>query len=227
MLIEDVEIVEAKQPEELRAVASIWRDVYGGELGWLNRAECNPLNDRYHPHAHYLLATGFDTERGEKVPLGTLRVVLDSSEGLPVEQFFPLSPIKHRLGRIGETQRLMVLSRYRAARPKGCPFGVFGALARANVQYCLQNRFDHLVVDAFLSSETTPIDAFKALGFEAFGPPFRDTELVEPSESVLMIMSMPRLMSTIFSTPSALLQYFYSPDWPGDSRARRQRQTTA
>jgi len=192
---------------ELGAVDDLWRAVYGRERGWIDPLQRGCLyRDRYHDHSIYLLASA------EGHAVGTMRLVLNSGSGLPVEQFVSLNEGGGATRSI-ECQRLMVLPAYRKRRDEQrCPYGVFAALMKATLHHCLENRITHVVADLFLDTDTTPRRQLAVLGFRELGEPFVDFELTEASKSIALILEIADLLATTFRDKDAFHRYLVTPD---------------
>src|SRR5688572_6090230 len=115
---ESVRYVVAGTPAEFEMVDQLWREVYVEERRWLPPEPKNIYADKYHPHSAYLLAIKDET------PIGTMRIVLDSQVGLPIEQFFVLGPLKESQ-KFAESQRLIVSPTFRNRKVKGAPYGMW------------------------------------------------------------------------------------------------------
>lgn len=107
---------------------------------------------------------------------GTMRLVSDSPEGLPVEQFVSIGDLRADR-RLIECQRLMVLPGYRGRRWPELAYGVLGGLVKACLHWCIVHGVTHIVADLFTDTPTTPLVPLMALGFESTGTEFVDTEL--------------------------------------------------
>jgi Acetyltransferase (GNAT) domain len=196
----------AQSASDFDMTGQLWRAVYAEERGWLNDAACDPFSDRYHSHSTYLLAIC-----GDKA-VGGLRVVRDSPEGLPIEQFFPLAPLKEAQ-RFVESQRLMVLEEYRHAGLDGAPFGLWAGLVKACIHYCFLARISHVLADVFTDPSTSPmVKKFKQLGFAQIGSPFIDYELGAPGESIALLLTVSQLLSRAYTSRDRFFTYLMSFD---------------
>ncbi len=198
----------ARTGEELDGADRICEAIYGTELGWLSRGEELLTRDKYHPHARYLLAWAGG------IPVGLMRIVADSSVGLPVESFIDVSDFKCPHGSI-ECQRLMVLSQYRSFRCRHFPFGVFGALLKAAIQYCCSSDVRQILADLFLATKTTPLKRLCKLGFVETGLTFHDNELGVEGLSTVLVATPSILRDTIARSEGRFPRYLE----PHDPRA--------
>lgn len=198
-------VYKAETNDDLDAVNTLWDAVYGEECGWLRPADGPRYEDRYHAHSTYLMA------RAEGRVVGTMRMVADSQEGLPVEQFVSISDLRHGK-RIVECQRLMTLREYRNRRWQEFPYGVLGALVKAGLHWCIVRGFTHIFADLFANTKTTPIGPLKGLGFEETGKEFIDTELDEPDLSLGLLLTVGELFSRPFRTDSPFYRYLMEYD---------------
>ncbi|WP_233606686.1 GNAT family N-acyltransferase [Micromonospora sp. Llam0] len=197
----------ASSLSDLHEVDRLWREVYGRELGWLHADKGTLYGDRYHPHSVYLLATV-----GGSV-VGTMRLVRDAQQGLPVEQFVPIDKIRAEPGRrLVECQRLMILEAYRNQRLSRMPFGILAALVKGCLHWCIQNDVSHVVADLFTGTQTTPLSPLLALGFTETGLEFIDTQLNEPDRSIALLLHIGELFSRSFRSDSAFYRYLMAPD---------------
>src|SRR5262249_7692128 len=119
-----VRYVVAQGPEDFQMINELLAKVYVRERGWLPGDCNNILEDKYHPYFRYILAVN------KEIGVGFLRIISDSVVGLPIEQFFPLAPLKEAQ-RFVESQRLMVLPEYRNAILNGAPYGMWAGLVKA------------------------------------------------------------------------------------------------
>ncbi|MCF7548207.1 GNAT family N-acyltransferase [Pseudonocardia sp. WMMC193] len=197
----------ARTEEELRDVDLLWRAVYGTECGWLAADAPALIDDRYHPHSTYLLA------RVAGEPVGTMRVVADSPERLPVEQFVGIEKLRGDGDRrLVEVQRLMVLPQFRRRRYPEMPFGVLAALVKGCLHHCIQQGASHIVADLFLNTPTTPMRTLLSMGFTETGLEFVDTELNEPDRSVALLLQVGELFSRSFRSDAPFYRYLMSYD---------------
>jgi N-acyl-L-homoserine lactone synthetase len=199
-------IYRAVYPVDFEAVNELWTDVYGRELGWLPPNASLGHRDRYHPHSTYLMAMA------EGQVVGTMRLVSDSPVGLPIEQFVSISDLREPDRRLIECQRLMIRDTYRNKRWPELPFGVFAALAKACIHWCVLNGSTHIIADVFSGTQTTPIAPLLALGFEHTGKEFVDTELDEPDKSLALLLAVGELFSRPFRTRSPFYRYLMEYD---------------
>jgi hypothetical protein len=205
--LRDFSVWVATSEEELAEVDGLWRDVYGRERHWLDPEQHGELyRDRYHAHSTYLVASADDRA------IGTMRLVSNSDERLPVQQFMSPDALTRRM-RVIECQRLMVRADYRKRRDeRTCPFGVFASLIKATLHHCLRNRVTHVVADLFTDTDTTPMGQLGALGFRQLGEPFVDFELSEKSTSVALMLEIADLLSAAFRHKEPFHRYLVTPD---------------
>jgi hypothetical protein len=197
----NVRYVIAWKSEDFQMIDELLRNVYVTERGWLSTAYSNILEDKYHPHSRYILAMC------KEVGIGCLRIVSDSNVGLPIEQFFPIAPLKETQ-RFVESQRLMVLPEYRNAIMNGAPYGMWTGLVKACIQYCFVNKISHVFADLFTDPSTGPmVRKFRALGFQQVGIPFHDAELKAPGQSVAMLLTVSEFLTRAYSSRNALFNY--------------------
>lgn len=198
-------VYQARTDQDLEAVDFLWNAVYGDECGWLSPADGPRYLDRFHAYSTYLLA------RAEGRAVGTMRLVADSPEGLPIEQFASISDLRGNSALI-ECQRLMILPEFRARRWQELPYGVLSALFKACLHWCVTNSMSHIVADVFTNTKTTPITPLMGLGFEETGKEFIDTELNEPDKSIALILKVGELFSRPFRTDSPFFRYLMEYD---------------
>jgi N-acyl-L-homoserine lactone synthetase len=193
-------VSRARSDQDLAAVDLLWNSVYGDECGWLEPANGPRYLDRYHTHSTYLVA------KAEGRPVGTMRLVVDSAEGLPIEQFVDISDLRGNRTLV-ECQRLMILQEFRNRRWRELPYGVLGALFKGCLHWSLANSLSHVIADLFTSTKTTPISALMGLGFEETGKEFIDTELEEAGTSIALILRLGELFSRPFRTDNSFYRY--------------------
>ena len=198
-------IYRAETEADFVNIDGLWRAVYGQEWGWLTPDSGALHTDRFHPHSTYLLAA----TDGKVV--GTMRLVVDSAEALPVEQFVSIDKLRGDR-RLIECQRLMVLSGYRNRRWPDMPFGVLGALVKGCLHWSIRNSVSHIVADLFVNTPTTPMGSLLALGFTETGLEFTDTELAEPDRSVALLLEVGELFSRCFRCDSPFYRYLMDRD---------------
>jgi N-acyl-L-homoserine lactone synthetase len=197
----------ASTDSDLNHIDSLWRAVYGDEYGWLSPEASALHKDQYHHNSVYLLCAA------EGRPVGTMRLVQDSDQRLPIEQFASIDGLRaNGSRRLIECQRLMILKEYRNRRLTGMPFGAFAALAKGCLHWCLRNGYSHIVADLFRSTATTPMAPLLALGFEETGIEFVDTELNEPDQSVALLLEVGELFSRPFRCNNQFYRYLMEPD---------------
>ncbi len=201
----DYHVSKAISEHDLTAVNTLWNAVYGEECGWLRPAGGARYLDRYHPHSTYLVA------RVAGRPVGTMRLVVDSSAGLPIEQFVSIHDLRGSKALV-ECQRLMILREFRNQKWPEMPYGVLGALFKACLHWCITNSYSHIIADLFTSTPTTPIGVLLSLGFEETGKTFIDTELDEPCESIALLLKVGELFSRPFRTDTRFFRYLMDPD---------------
>ncbi|MGW5456631.1 N-acyl amino acid synthase FeeM domain-containing protein [Nocardia sp. NPDC003979] len=202
----DTGVYLAESDADIDNVDRVWLAVYGKELGWLSSENIPTARDRYFKHGSFLLAV----VRGHIV--GTMRLVRDSEDKLPVEQFASIDAFREPSRRLVECQRLMVLGHYRNQVQPEMPYGVFGALVKGCLHWCIRNNYSHIIADLFRETPTTPIDPLLALGFSETGIEFVDTELDEPCVSTALILDVGELFSRSFRSDSPFYQYLMKPD---------------
>ncbi|UMP00001.1 N-acyl amino acid synthase FeeM domain-containing protein [Amycolatopsis sp. EV170708-02-1] len=196
----------ASTESDLDDVDDLWREVYGHQYGWLPVNAPALHKDHYHHNSTYLLGVS------EGRAVGTMRLVRDSPQRLPVEQFTSIEELRAEERRLIEVQRLMIIDEYRNRRVPGMPFGVFAALIKGCLHWCLRNGYSHIVADLFLNTATTPMSPLLALGFQQTGIEFVDTELDEPDRSVALLLEVGELFSRPFRTTNAFYRYLIEPD---------------
>lgn len=198
---ESVRYVVAGTPAEFEMVDQLWREVYVEERRWLPPEPKNIYADKYHPHSAYLLAIKDET------PIGTMRIVLDSQVGLPIEQFFVLGPLKESQ-KFAESQRLIVSPTFRNRKVKGAPYGMWAALIKASVHYCFLHRVSYVLADVFTDAANLPmVEKFERIGFHKIGCPFQDTELDAPGSSIAMLLTLSQLLARVYTSPSPFFEY--------------------
>lgn len=197
----------AVQDDDLRAVEKLWQMVYGRELAWLPSDDSTRVEDQFHPVSTYL------TARIGNELVGTMRIVVDSHAGLPVEQFVEIDDIRASRSRVlAEVQRLMILPKYRNTRCEGMPFGVLAAMIKGCLHWCVRNGVSHVVADLFLNTATTPIKPLLAIGFEETGLEFVDAELNENDKSTALLLEIGELFSRSFRCDSPFYRYMMAYD---------------
>jgi N-acyl-L-homoserine lactone synthetase len=198
-------VYTAKENDDLAAVDALWNTVYGDEFGWLKKAAGPHYLDRFHKHSVYLIA------KAEGRAVGTMRLVFDSPEGLPVEQFTSISELRGKRTLI-ECTRLMILPEYRNRSWPEMPFGVLGALFKGCLHWSIANSYTHIIADLFVDTKTTPIATLLGMGFEETGKEFIDSELHEPDRSVALILKVGELFSRSFRTNRPFYRYLMEYD---------------
>jgi N-acyl-L-homoserine lactone synthetase len=192
----------ASTEPDLAQVQAIWEEVYKEELGWLDETNTDPRNDRFHASSVYLLATGSEGE-----PVGVMRMVIDSEQGLPVENFIDITPLRHTAqGSLVECARLMVPARYRDQKFAAYPHGVFAALVKAALHHCLKEKNYNVLANCFLDTRTTPIKALVQMGFKDLNIRFRD-ELKEASECTVLHLDIKDMLSIFYGRENGLGNY--------------------
>lgn len=192
----------ASTEPDLAKVQAIWEEVYKEELGWLDETNTDPRNDRFHASSVYLLATGSEGE-----PVGVMRMVIDSAQGLPVENFIDIAPLRHAAqGSLVECARLMVPARYRDQKFAAYPHGVFAALVKAALHHCLKEKNYNVLANCFLDTRTTPIKALLQMGFKDLNIRFRD-ELKEASECTVLHLDIKDMLSIFYGRENGLGNY--------------------
>ncbi|WP_239340404.1 GNAT family N-acyltransferase [Frankia sp. CiP3] len=199
------QVFRARTDADFEQVATLWEAVYGKEFGWLPSDAGGSYQDRYDAASTYLLASV------DGVATGTMRLVADSPEGLPVEQFVSIADLRGEK-RLIECQRLMILPEYRTRRWDELPYGVLGGLVKGCLHWCLANGFNHILADLFTQTATTPIRPLMALGFEETGKEFIDTELDEDGTSVALLLRVGELFSRTFRTSNPFYRYLMTYD---------------
>jgi hypothetical protein len=196
----DCFVYEAHSTMDFEGLNDLWIRVYGTECGWIKNHDGSLYKDRYHDSSTYLLAMV------NGVIVGTMRLVSDSSVGLPLEQFVSIQD--HRNARtLIECTRLMVVPEFRNRRMQELPFGVLGGLVKGCIQWCVINDVTHIIADLFKNTATTPAEPLIALGFERIGLEFVDTELDEPDQSEALLLRVNELASRGFRTDSQFYRY--------------------
>ena len=183
----DVRIREgACAGEFAAAVRELWQDIYVAELGWVT-GEAIRHNDEYHEYSTYVL---IDLVRdGEPImPVATARIVEGSQQGLPIERFLPLGPLKEDRHLI-EVQKLMVRPSFRSRRFPSAPLGLMSLIMQRSMQFAVTNNASMIIADVFDDPQVSPIGPLRQIGFERIGVPFVDTELGSPVASVAMAIS--------------------------------------
>ena len=192
----------ASTEPDLAKVQAIWEEVYKEELGWLDETNTDPRNDRFHASSVYLLATGSEGE-----PVGVMRMVIDSAQGLPVENFIDITPLREAAqGSLVECARLMVPARYRDQKFTAYPHGVFAALVKAALHHCLKEKNYNVLANCFLDTRTTPIKALVQMGFKDLNIRFRD-ELKEASECTVLHLDIKDMLSIFYGQENGLGNY--------------------
>ncbi|MFI1970540.1 N-acyl amino acid synthase FeeM domain-containing protein [Streptomyces cinnamoneus] len=198
-------VYRAKSADDFTAVENLWNAVYGEECGWLRPGDGPRHKDRYDAYSTYLLA------RVEDEVVGTMRLVRDSPQGLPVEQFVDIDDLREGR-RLIECQRLMIHRDYRNKRWPAFPYGVFGALSKACVHWAVMTGMTHILADLFADTKTTPLEPLRELGFQPTGKEFVDTELDSPGLSVAMLLRVGELFSRPFRTTVPFYRYLMEYD---------------
>jgi hypothetical protein len=193
----------ARTEADITQVAQLWRAIYIKERQWLRPSPHSLVHDDYHECSTYLLA------RSGCKAVGTVRLVMDSETGLPVERFLPLGPLKRPSG-VAEAQRLMVAAEARHLACRGAPFGVWAGLVKACVHLCFAKGISHVVADVF--TERSMIAKFRALGFEKVGDAFVDGELDESSTSVAMLLTLEQLLKHAYQRRDRFFSYLFAFD---------------
>ncbi|RMU83969.1 hypothetical protein ALP22_01363 [Pseudomonas coronafaciens pv. porri] len=192
----------AQSDLELASVKAVWQEVYSEELGWLDRDATDPRNDRYHTSSVYLLATD---DGGE--PVGVMRMIIDGDQGLPIDKFADISAVRERAqGALIECARLMVPARYRDRIFAAYPYGIFAALVKAALQYCLREKNYNVLANCFLDTPHTPINALAHMGFNDLNIRFKD-ELHESSECTVLHLDIRDMLSIFYGPEKSLGHY--------------------
>ncbi len=157
--------------------------------------------DRYNAQAHWLLA-----EAGGQ-PLGTVKIIRDSENGLPFEVMTGAWP-KESGEVFAEIGHLLTLPGV-SAEP------VVMALMRAAFAHAVNDLgATHLVGDVFV--DRTRGDAFyRRIGFQTAHGPYRDGRFLDAPMSMVMLLrvaDLPDLMQRTRGLRMALLRYLTA-DW--------------
>lgn len=192
----------AHSEADLAKVRTVWEEVYKEELGWLDAQHTDPRNDRYHAASVYLLATDSEGD-----PVGVMRMVIDSEQGLPVENFIDITRLREAAqGKLVECARLMVPARYRDQKFAAYPHGVFAALVKAALHHCLKEKNYNVLANCFVETRTTPIKALTQMGFRDLNIRFRD-ELNEASDCTVLHLDIKDMLSIFYGQDSGLGDY--------------------
>ncbi|MCI3944927.1 GNAT family N-acetyltransferase [Pseudomonas syringae] len=187
---------------ELASVKAIWQEVYSEELGWLDRDDTDPRNDRYHAHSVYLLATD-----DSGAPVGVMRMIIDGDQGLPIDKFADISATRENAqGALVECARLMIPARYRDQTFAAYPYGIFAALVKAALQHCLKEKNYNVLANCFLDTPHTPIKALAHMGFNDLNIRFQD-ELHEASECTVLHLDIKDMLSIFYGPEKSLGHY--------------------
>lgn len=138
--------------------------------------------DRFNRQAAYFLAFRQDQ------PIGTLKLIDDSEQGLPCEEIASLAHLK-KLGRCVEVGHLIVLPEFRKSR-------VSMYLFREATHYSasqLGARF--LIGDVFIdgSKQNFEHDFYHMMGFENVHGPYRDHRFLESPLSLIISLDLEKL----------------------------------
>ncbi|SDX04178.1 Acetyltransferase (GNAT) domain-containing protein [Pseudomonas syringae] len=195
-------VQRARSDLELASVSAIWKEVYSEELGWLDRDNTDPRNDRYHTNSVYLLATD-----DSGAPVGVMRMIVDGDQGLPIDKFADISALRENAqGTLIECARLMVPARYRDQVFAAYPYGIFAALVKAALQYCLKEKNYNVLANCFLDTQNTPIKALTHLGFKDLNIHFSD-ELHETSLCTLLHLDIKDMLSLFYGPEKSIGHY--------------------
>ncbi|MBP1141049.1 hypothetical protein JOE29_003000 [Pseudomonas sp. PvP009] len=195
-------VLLANSDIELALVKAVWQEVYSEELGWLDGDDTDPRNDRYHANSVYLLATD---EEGAAV--GVMRMIIDGDQGLPIDNFADISGIRATAqGALIECARLMVPARHRDQIFSAYPYGIFAALVKAALQYCLKEKNHDVLANCFIDTPHTPIKALAHMGFRDLNIRFRD-ELHETSECTVLHLDIKDMLSIFYGPEKSLGHY--------------------
>ncbi|MGV8894367.1 MAG: hypothetical protein ACOH2K_15785 [Burkholderiaceae bacterium] len=197
----------AQTIQDFEAVSEIWREVYCEELGWLTPKDCDPSDDAYHAASKYILARD-----SSGVPVGAMRVVHYGTRGLPIEQFVDLTEIKSRCSnQVIECARLMVPQRCRDLRTESYQFGIYAAMVKATLHYCMQEGIYDVLANCFKYTETTPIKSLQQFGFVDLGLEFMD-DLNEASPCTALHLNIKTMLARMYSDKRKLNRYMISHD---------------
>ena len=113
--------------------------------------------DQFDQIAHYLIAVQ-DSE-----VIAALRVIPDTGQGLPIEEFIDLSPLRSNEVKLAEVSRLACLSAFRNFNITCKGLAFFEETIRSL-------GFTHLVIESLLET----VRLYRFLGFITFDEPFYD-----------------------------------------------------
>jgi Acetyltransferase (GNAT) domain len=196
----DVALVKSGDTATMTAIGELWQRVYDRERGLIQCPDAaTACHDIFHEFADYFAVHYVDPDCREKQLVATVRVVRDSPQGLPIERFFRLAPLK-RYTDLVEPQRLIVNPAFRKRRFDGAPYGISGVLFKAVVsRYLLGGTHETLVIDAFTNTRESPLHAFLQMGAIQLGAEFHDTELASATPSIALLFSLSDLTRKAFS----------------------------
>jgi hypothetical protein len=193
-----------RSPRDLEAVATLWRQVYGEEFGWL-RSNPSPWGDRYHERSTYFVCW-----LDETTPIGTLRIVREQNAGFHITKFIPDEQLVEKFCKTVEVQRLMVREDYRDRRFEGAPFGIFGCLVKACLQFAIRERVSLLLADCHKETTIGPMKSMKQMGFKETGHIYVDE--INGLECVVMTLPVATWLQNIYRSPSYFNNYLISID---------------
>lgn len=156
-------IAETENDLILKDVLEIWGAVYFEELGWFDKFDDSLLRDGYQDRACYLVAQ-------DKMPIGTLRIIVgNSAHPVPIQRFADISHFV-QTGKIAEFTRVMVNPDQRKRESPLFPFGVYRALMRTAIQWCVLNGIWTIAMNVRARGEPNSIiNTLIPYGFEETG----------------------------------------------------------
>lgn len=167
-------IVRLTDPQRLQDLYAFRYRIYVDELRWLDPTDsADGITCDAHALESGILTDHFDAtalnyaafnEEGEVI--GSMRVVLDGSLGLPLEECWKLDGFRANR-HVAELCRLAVADDRRMTR---LPL----LLMKAGWQGARRQGVDHVLVDAFVGEDHGASRLYERLGFEPLGSPCPD-----------------------------------------------------
>lgn len=146
-------IVRVTEPGDLEALFRFRHRMYTEHLGWLPPRSDGLLVDPFDEDAD-----NYSALDDHEAVIGSVRVVLDSPRGLPLEKCAPLNGYRDGRKTIAEICRLAVDPRYAGSR--------LGALLmKAGYERARMLGATHIALDTYVADETGTQRLYEALGF--------------------------------------------------------------
>lgn len=192
--------------EDRQAVMALRQAVYVEEQGRLTSSDqMKDTFDRYNAHSTYFIAYC------SSAPIGAIKVINDSSMGLPCETIVNLAPWRTEETHLVEFGHLITLPSYRSQ-------GVGMAMMREALIFSVRElKPTHILGDFFVDTKGGGQlhEFYRNLGFVALSPPYQDQRFVNSPFSLVAIMAIAdglNLWRTCRGPQKKVLDFFFS-DW--------------